>query len=352
MHFPLRGVNLGGWLVTEYWIEPQPLEAYGVIDELALASAVDRENLKTILTDHRETFITEKDFAEIAKHGFNSVRLPVPWYLFEGSHQRKKSLPSIEYVDRAMEWAHKYGLSVLIDLHVVPGSQNGFDSSYGYGKIGWHKEDVNSLIALNVIERIAKRYKNSPALFGIELLNEPVVRRFQGLRIIPGLPMHTLRKYYKAGYQAIRRHCDSNVAVVLHDAFRPQAWGHFMSRKKYENVWMDLHRYHCYTPEEAEIYKGHRLRDALREDVKAIELASRGNKKVMIGEWSAGLNIPVKALSPEARSAFERKFVLEQLKTFSRADGWYFWTYKTRYELFGWDSRKALAFLDKNKIRR
>ena len=36
---------------------------------------------------------------------------------------------ALDYVDRLLDWAEKYGLSVLLDIHGVKGSQNGFDNS-------------------------------------------------------------------------------------------------------------------------------------------------------------------------------------------------------------------------------
>ena len=36
---------------------------------------------------------------------------------------------ALDYVDRLLGWAEKYNLSVLIDIHGVIGSQNGFDNS-------------------------------------------------------------------------------------------------------------------------------------------------------------------------------------------------------------------------------
>ena len=36
---------------------------------------------------------------------------------------------ALDYVDKLLDWAEKYGLSVLLDIHGVKGSQNGFDNS-------------------------------------------------------------------------------------------------------------------------------------------------------------------------------------------------------------------------------
>ena len=36
---------------------------------------------------------------------------------------------SLEYVDRVLDWAYAAGLSVLLDIHAMKDSQNGFDNS-------------------------------------------------------------------------------------------------------------------------------------------------------------------------------------------------------------------------------
>jgi len=36
---------------------------------------------------------------------------------------------AIEYVDKVLDWAQKYDLTILIDIHGIKDSQNGFDNS-------------------------------------------------------------------------------------------------------------------------------------------------------------------------------------------------------------------------------
>lgn len=36
---------------------------------------------------------------------------------------------SLEYVDKLLDWALKYNLTVLLDIHGIKDSQNGFDNS-------------------------------------------------------------------------------------------------------------------------------------------------------------------------------------------------------------------------------
>lgn len=42
---------------------------------------------------------------------------------------------SWKYALKAFKWARKYGLRIQLDLHSIPGSQNGFDHS-GKGGVG------------------------------------------------------------------------------------------------------------------------------------------------------------------------------------------------------------------------
>ncbi|KAJ3511582.1 hypothetical protein NLJ89_g4016 [Agrocybe chaxingu] len=67
----VKGVNLGGWLVTEPFIVPALYEEYvgkssiEVLDEWTLSIAMGAD-LSKRMEEHYKTFITEKDFAEIA----------------------------------------------------------------------------------------------------------------------------------------------------------------------------------------------------------------------------------------------------------------------------------------------
>lgn len=68
----VRGVNIGGWLVTEPWITPSLFEQTGnnaIIDEYTFGQYQDRETAQSALQHHWDTFFTEGDFAAIAAAG-------------------------------------------------------------------------------------------------------------------------------------------------------------------------------------------------------------------------------------------------------------------------------------------
>ena len=69
---------------------------------------------------------TEEDFAEMAGAGLNWVRLPIPFWAIETwGNEPFMARTCWQYILKALLWARKYGLRVNIDLHTIPGSQNG-----------------------------------------------------------------------------------------------------------------------------------------------------------------------------------------------------------------------------------
>ena len=167
----INGVNLGNWLVLEKWMKPALFEECGEDDEIWMHRTMEPSRLEALLRRHRETYVTERDFIAIASHGYNLVRIPVPYFVF-GDVEGHPGC--IEYVDRAFAWADRCGLQVLLDLHTVPGSQNGYDNGGITGVCTWRKDPEAVEYALTVLERLAKRYRNEPALYGMEVLNEPI----------------------------------------------------------------------------------------------------------------------------------------------------------------------------------
>ena len=98
----IRGTNLGNWLVLEKWMKPDLFEPAGVEDETWLARKLPADEFAALLKAHRDSYVTEEDFKEIAGFGLNIVRLPVPYHVFG---DRPPMLGCVEYVDLAFDWA-------------------------------------------------------------------------------------------------------------------------------------------------------------------------------------------------------------------------------------------------------
>ncbi|KAG7086576.1 hypothetical protein E1B28_002522 [Marasmius oreades] len=223
----IRGVNLGGWFTIEPFIVPALFEKYQKSDPMAIdewtlhtAMAADAQNggLNQI-EDHYKTFITEQDFAEIAAAGLNYVRIPIPYWLIE-TWPGEPFLAKVgwKYFVKALGWARKYGIRVNLDLHAVPGSQNGWNHSGRLGEINLLRGVMgyaNAQRTLDYIRILAEficqpQYRDVVTMFGI--LNEP-----RG--IFMGEP--TVFGFYAEGYRIVRQACGDGKGpwVSFHDAF-------------------------------------------------------------------------------------------------------------------------------------
>lgn len=326
----LHGVNLGGWLVLEKWIKPSLFAGQTAEDEYSLSQALGKEKATALLTKHRETWITADDFKWLAAHGINSVRLPVGYWVAE---ENPPFITGLETMNWAFRTAKANGMSVLLDLHGVPGSQNGWDHSGRQGPLGWHTSKENIAHSLDVIEDLAARCKGFDNLLGIELVNEPGTE----------VPLDILKSYYQDGYQRVRKHLgEDRAAVFIHDSFRPFQWANFMTGPDYRNVILDTHLYQCFSEEDNQ-------RDIQGQiEVAAVERKQQLDKMqrqlpCIVGEWSLGL--PPKSLDgldSLAREAAMRNFGGAQLISYESTRGWFFWTYRTE-EGGGWSFRDCVS---------
>jgi len=109
-----------------------------IVDEYTFCKYQPKDVAKAALEKHWKTWITEKDFKEIAAAGYvrilhlssdenalfslcphfslNHVRLPVGYWALDnkGDPYIQGQMP---YLEKALCWAKKYHLKVIIDLH-------------------------------------------------------------------------------------------------------------------------------------------------------------------------------------------------------------------------------------------
>ena len=324
----LRGVNLGGWLVLEKWLTPSLFNGLVANDERSFCVEVGARK-RELLREHRETFITESDFAWLAAQGINAVRLPVGHWVF-GSVE--PYVGCIEYVDRAFEYAERQGLLVVLDLHTAPGSQNGAGHSGQRGRVGWHENTQNIAETVDVLARLAERYGKRPSLWGIELLNEPSEQ----------IPKSVLINFYQVAYERVRDQAHPEVKVIIADQFRPYAWQDQLASQPYENTVQDSHFYQAFGYFEKRMTIEQHITKVTDEWSRIIKEATR-SKPLIIGEWSLGLDDAAYAgMNVTQRNAATRAYGTAQLATFERAAGWFFWTYK-KEQSDHWDFRHSLA---------
>jgi glucan 1,3-beta-glucosidase len=276
--------------------------------------------------------------------GVNAVRLPLghwifgppyPYHRTYGGARQPFVEGGIEIVDQVMDWAQEFGLNVLLDLHAAPGCQNGFDNGGIKDVCEWHTSEEYLAHSVEVLGRLAARYRGHPALYGIEVVNEP---RWD-------VPTDILKDYTRRGYEAIRAHCSAaDAAVVFHDGFRThQEYLGCMQSPQFENVIFDVHRYQCFNREDLDMdINGHIEKAGVQWMREADEIQRALGLRAISGEWSLGLDLKVvslwaegpynhalEQLDPFQETVALRAYAAAQLLAFEHYHGWFFWSYRT-----------------------
>lgn len=341
----IRGTNLGNWLVLEKWMQEDIFLETDTEDETWLNRKADPKKLAAVLKQHRDTYVTEEDFQIIASHGMNMVRIPVPYFIFGDV---PPFTGCIEYLDQAFDWAEKNGLQILVDLHTVPDSQNGYDNGGITGVCKWCKQPEKVEFALTILEKIATRYGTRTGLFGIEVLNEPI--SFPVYMTAPSknaavdkeeakgsgfVPMKFLKPFYVEAYQRLRAILPEEKVICFHDGFRLTSWNRFFKKNQMKNVLLDTHIYifamESFLPFKAMwLYQLYIAVDKIR-----IRKAQR-QIPVVIGEWcicnkyaeKMKKNIMLKQELEETKRIRYNQVAKLELDAWENTQGYFYWNYQ------------------------
>lgn len=371
----VKGVNLGNWLVLEKWMSPALFDGTTAEDEYYLPSQLSKEVYEARIRIHRAEYITEGDFVRIKAMGLDTVRIPVPYFIFG---DRPPFIGCIAELDKAFNWAERYGLQILIDLHTAPDSQNGFDNGGISGVCKWSRQPDEVEFVLNVLERLAERYKDRAGLWGIEVINEPILDNMWEMMDVPNRypaadpekakesgpnTMEFIRRFYLDAYDRIRKHLPEEKYIVIHDAFNLHAWKDFMREEKYKNVVLDTHQYLMFAEmdgceQTARGYTSY-IKEHYEDEIRKMQQYF----PVICGEWCLFNSLAVgcdtrggqsvlngqEGMSSERISQDQKKEIYQavakaQLAAWRAGSGYFYWSYKLLTDTVndkgwtGWDS--------------
>ena len=371
----VNGVNLGNWLVLEKWMSPGLFEGTDAEDEYWLPRSLTKEVYEARILIHRSEYITERDFVTIKSWGMDTIRIPVPYFVFG---DREPFLGCINELDKAFNWAEKYGLKILIDLHTAPEGQNGFDNGGISGVCKWAQNPQEVEFVLTVLERLAKRYGTRNGLWGIEVLNEPATEVIWELMNVQkryppkdeamgkgsrGISISFIKQFYREAYKRIRAIMPQEKYVVFHDAFDLSGWKEFYEKEEFQNTVLDTHQYLMM----AEMMGcGQSLNEYLdyihTHFAKEIE-EIQAYVPVICGEWCLFNSLAcgwdtkggqtvlngLEGSDKELKSAEEKKEIYQavakaQLEAWNKGSGHFYWSYKLLTDTVntsgwsGWDS--------------
>jgi hypothetical protein len=166
----LRATNLGNWMVPEgyMWLFQGGPQSPGEIRAL-VSEVLGPEGSEAFWQKYRENYVTREDIVLLHRAGFNAIRVPLHYSLFESDDAE-----GFKLLDRLIVWSRAEGLYVVLDLHAAPGGQTGtnIDDSAGYPWLYQSPQEQEHLIG--IWRRLATHYRDEPAVLGYDLLNEPI----------------------------------------------------------------------------------------------------------------------------------------------------------------------------------
>ncbi len=215
----MEGYILGGRNISEIRFKNKFKEIFG-----------ERE-LEEFEREFRDNFICEEDFAKIAKLGGNCIRVPFNHKLFGEENKPEERKKGEDYFRKVFAWAEKYGLKVILDLHAAVGSQNCDWHSDSEGEALLWKEEIWQEKTCLLWEFIVERFKDEEALFGYDVLNEPVVDN-----------VALLKDFYKKLVKRIKA-IDKKHTIILEGNLWAQKID-FLRDLVEENIMVSIHTYH------------------------------------------------------------------------------------------------------------
>jgi endoglucanase len=202
----LRGVNLGNYLIQEFWMMGQG--SAGIDDQCKLEAVLDKrfgyEERQRLYTLYRDNWIKPRDWDMLTKLNLNLVRVPFIYSVVEDEkNPRHLRADAWKYLDNAIDEAEKRGIYVILDLHGAVGSQGWEHHSGCAGQNKYWDTPEYQERTIWLWQQIAARYKDRGAVAGYSILNEPWGTTPENLAVV----MATLYKEIRA--------VDANHVIIL-----------------------------------------------------------------------------------------------------------------------------------------
>ena len=252
------GANLGSSFVVEDWLyEGDTSSADGTAYRWHMSAMTPAE-----MKDHLTKRISRENFVAMRDYGVRVLRLPVGYWnfvSFAAGYGPNVPAEDAEFMDkleelmspaqyrphlaRAFSLAAEFGMQILLDLHALPGSQNGemhsgwrekkglsnaakaeqshFDTPWNWSlALGTNEQAgvLEKMVDFVLDWAAASEMPLASVLYGIQVINEPNAAKF-GPRF-PGSndyrPYQDLMRYYDLGIRTMRdRGLPLHIPVIL-----------------------------------------------------------------------------------------------------------------------------------------
>lgn len=189
------------------------------------------------------------------------------------------------YFLRALDWAKKHSIRVILDIHGAPGSQNGYDNSgQRTSNPVWALDPAHVTRTVDTIRWLTQTVGGSVDV--IELLNEGGGFRGQ-------IWIDSMRQYFLDGYDAVRAvepNSSRPLGVMIGDGFLTlQPWDGFLAAPRGHNILMDTHAYQIFSDGELSRSFSEHISFACSTLLPSYVSYASSNHWTVLGEWSTAL---------------------------------------------------------------
>lgn len=197
----LKGVNFGGWLMMEAYILGAPNRPEKMFRR-EFTRRLGPKAMAEFDKAFRENFIREDDVRKAAGWGLNCIRVPFHYRVVEDAPFSHRGV-GLRFLDKAIEWARKYKIWIILDLHAAPGAQNKDWHADSDGTVlFWNNKSYQERVCA-LWEFLADRYKDEDQIAGYDLLNESVTDNTR-----------LLNRFYKTLIRRIRKIDHNHILFV------------------------------------------------------------------------------------------------------------------------------------------
>ncbi|KAI4625047.1 uncharacterized protein J4E87_005528 [Alternaria ethzedia] len=352
----IRGVNLGGWLLSEPWLMNQEWSEMGCGDscsEFDCVSKLGQSQANDAFDAHYARWITPSMIQSMHDAGLNTIRIPIGYWSLHSLVDSSEHFPemNLKYLDDIIDKAAGLGMFVVIDLHGAPGSQKVGDAFTGQclpeAYLPGFFSQANYDRAAKWLEWMTKRIHNTPsykaAVGIIEVVNEPQTSRDKGG--MPQAEKDTLtQKYYPQALRAVRDAEDSLKIADdqrLHVQFMDSLWGAGNPKSNLPSdskVIFDDHNYvgGAVTAINADAKQGDYMYYTCHTDNRLTD----GDTPKIVQEWSLTVNNEYSTefdWKLDSTTQFYKDWFIAQQRLYEKTEGWIFWTWRTQLNDPRWD---------------
>lgn len=242
----MRGTNCGNWMVRE----PYMMNTEGNLDrqykfDNMLAEVCGEDKVAEFDKLWMDNNFCEEDMKFLAEQGFNTLRIPMHYKYFTLPIEKEPTAgqqtwltEGFDRIDAMCEWAERYNILLILDMHACPGGQSSGDiCDYDSTKPSLWTSAANRTKLIALWRKIAERYKDTKCVAAYDLINETNWTLSNSNKL--------LWDTFKDIISAIRE-VDNNHIVIVEGNSYSNDYNGFPAAKMDQKMMLQFHRYGVY----------------------------------------------------------------------------------------------------------